>query len=305
MIHVEISSAGAPANADISQYVKDPPDRWGPVRFTVNSGTDTCDVFVVIDNPHRGGVINTRHTVYATAEVLQAPFTGERLDALRGYDRIYSSHDIAIPTAMKALPFQPHMVNANHGTFNRPHVRNLSYLLQAAPKKTKPLSMIVSTKHDTPGHAARFEFAVQLKAHFGHRLDWYGNGINAIAEKWEGLAPYRYTIAIENHVAPDVITEKLADPFITLTHPFYVGAPNALRYYDQHAYTPIHLHDVDRAIDIIERRITSAPAQWPLIDARNKALLIYNPYSQLAAIAQGATRSKPAMAERQIVGVPA
>jgi hypothetical protein len=281
MTTIEILSHGAPANADISQYVTNPPDHWGDVRLAVNTGTDTADLVAVMDQLAHPVNIFTRRVIYTTAEVLHPQLDGAALDNLRAYDAVYSTKPVNLPHATTALPFQAHMVNSNHGTFNRPHARTLAALLHATPAKPHALSMIVSDKHP-----ARFEFAAGLKARLPF-LHWYGNGHNPLAEKWDGLAPYRYSIAIENHVAPNVITEKLTDGFATLTHVLYLGAPNAADYFEPHAFTPIPA-DVDQAARVIAERINTTPAQWPLVNARTQALITNNPFKRLADIARAA-----------------
>lgn len=79
----------------------------------------------------------------------------------------------------------------------------------------------------------------------GFNIDVYGKcnvkGCNNIArqDRWDPawvqnkhdiLKKYKYAIAIENAIEDNYVTEKLYDPLITHTLPYYVGAPNVLQF---------------------------------------------------------------------------
>ncbi|HVY55021.1 MAG TPA: glycosyltransferase family 10 [Thermodesulfobacteriota bacterium] len=52
-------------------------------------------------------------------------------------------------------------------------------------------------------------------------LDDYGHGF-----KLDTISKYKFTIAFENAIAADYVTEKFYDPLITGSVPVYLGAPN-------------------------------------------------------------------------------
>lgn len=47
------------------------------------------------------------------------------------------------------------------------------------------------------------------------------------ATKTKVISRYRFTLAFENSICPDYVTEKLFEPFIAGSIPVYLGAPNA------------------------------------------------------------------------------
>lgn len=94
--------------------------------------------------------------------------------------------------------------------------------------KTELVSMIASAKNSTPGHKLRHEI---VKA-FPGRISFFGSIAQPIAEKSLGLAPYRFSVAIENCVIDDYFTEKIIDCFATGTVPIYWGTSHIDQYFD-------------------------------------------------------------------------
>lgn len=122
-------------------------------------------------------------------------------------------------------------------------------------KKSKIISIITSNKTFTPGHKKRLEFCLKLKKYFGDKIDIYGRGINDFDNKWDVLAPYKYSIAIENSVEKDYLTEKIGDCFTSLTFPFYYGCPNIDKYYEKNSYELIDINNFEKSCNIIEKII--------------------------------------------------
>lgn len=85
--------------------------------------------------------------------------------------------------------------------------------------KTKLVSMILSNKKMCYGHMVRLNIAKK----WSEDADIFGRGINPIDNKEEGLCDYMFSIACENEIAPNSISEKLLDCFATGTIPIYRG----------------------------------------------------------------------------------
>lgn len=214
-----------------------------------------------------------------------------RLDFLRQFDQIYSCHQINLPNAVNQIPFHHWMINANTGSnilFNHP--RNYDFLMNLElPVKSKEISVICSTKSFTPHHARRLEFVEALKEHFGDRLDWFGNGKMNLEEKWDALIDYKFSIAIENQIRHNVITEKILDPYLTYTMPIYSGAPNIEDYFDHNSFLSIDIYDVQGSIKKIEELLDNSIgiAALDIIRIeRKKVLNDYNFIQRIVAIAE-------------------
>ena len=236
MTEIKVSIPGAGKNINLAQFIGDASNRVGDARFHVNDGCRDADYWFVLETPDPDDAVcrvPRENVVFLTAETAHPPgFYMEspaRVAYLRQFGRIITCHDIYLDNVSYDLPFLPWMVNANHGaSIFAPHSRDVTFFrgLQSLPK-TRDLSVFCSRQDQTPTHRMRQRFVAAAKEHFGDRLDWYGNGVQSVAEKWEGLAPYRYTIVLENQSAPNVLTEKLQDAFLGLCYPIYWGAPNA------------------------------------------------------------------------------
>jgi hypothetical protein len=123
------------------------------------------------------------------------------------------------------------------------------------PKKTKLISVISSNKVFTEGHKKRVEFVEKLKSYYGDQLAVFGRGINDFEDKWEVLADYKYSIAIENDFCEDWVTEKFFDCLYAHTLPFYYGCPNLERIVDKKSFIRIDIDNFEACIKIIDASI--------------------------------------------------
>ncbi len=165
------------------------------------------------------------------------------------------------------------------------------------PQKAKLVSVVSSNKAFTEEHRARLRFVTELKEHFGDRMDVFGRGINDFGDKLQVLAPYRYHIALENCAIDHYWTEKLADPFLTLTYPIYHGCRNVGEYFPEGSFTAIDIYNSAAAIETIERIIQSDEAERakPLLEeARRRVLFEHNLFALLARVAREITRASSA-----------
>lgn len=97
--------------------------------------------------------------------------------------------------------------------------------------KTKACSLIASAKRSQEGHALRHAMADYVKAE-GLDVDVMGGGYQPFEHKADGLAPYRFSIVIENVREVNYFTEKLVDAVLCKTVPIYWGCPNIADFID-------------------------------------------------------------------------
>ncbi|SOD18629.1 glycosyltransferase family 10 domain-containing protein [Pedobacter xixiisoli] len=120
-------------------------------------------------------------------------------------------------------------------------------------KKDKNISVVCSDLTDLPGHKLRYALVNRLIGHFKDRLDVYGRGFNPVVNKWDALAPYKYSIAIENNAVNGYFTEKITECYLAHTIPIYYGAPDIDKYFNPNSYITIDINNYKKTIETIER----------------------------------------------------
>jgi hypothetical protein len=153
------------------------------------------------------------------------------------------------------------------------------------PEKKNVISTVCSARSGkTTLHSERVSFTWWLKERLDE-LAIFGHGVNPMRDKAEALDPFKYHIAVENHVYNHHITEKLPDAFLGRTLPFYHGAPNATDYFPKESFIPINIRKPERAVDIIRFHIANNEYEdrLPFIEeARRRVLEEHNLFAVIA-----------------------
>ena len=97
--------------------------------------------------------------------------------------------------------------------------------------KTRMTSIIASEKQFLPGHVVRHDL-IQWMQENDLDVDIIGRGYRPFEHKWEGLAPYYYSVVIENSIEKSYFTEKLIDSILCETVPIYLGCHDIENYLD-------------------------------------------------------------------------
>lgn len=316
MITIKLSLPGF-EDADISQFIGHTNNTVRDCVFFINrDDIKVADYWVCLEAPYK--VVETcrvkkDNVFFLTAEAAWPRFFYDselKKNFLAQFGKIYTCHDIYAANTFFGLPYLPWMINANHGQSifsSHPRDRLFFEQLSSLPK-TKLLSVICSDQTWTEDHKLRLKFVKSLKAHFGDKIDWFGNGIQSLEQKWDGIAPYKYHIALENQSRNNVITEKLYDTFLGLAYPIYYGAPNASEYFDSNSFSTIDIVDIKGSIEIIEKILESDLYEQRLsavIASKNLVLSKYNLFERIADICLAAhatiPRSDPSVEENVVL----
>ena len=298
MLHVKLSIRGLGPIPDISQFVGNKENEWDGCVFHVNQHVQSADVWFVsedVNDDDTDCAVPPSRVVFLTAETSWEPgfYASGTVQGqfLNSFARVSTCHDILHPGTEAALPYLPWMINSNHGATmfaaNARDVRQLSGITSIP--KSRPLSVFCSTQTLTANHRMRLRFVERMKEHFGDTLDWYGNGINPVATKWEGIAPYRYTMVLENQSTTNVITEKLYDAYLGLAFPLYWGAPNAGEFFDPSSFVPMNIRDLKGSIAKTEELLagTLAEDRLPqLLESKARVLGELNLFKRLSRLAR-------------------
>lgn len=118
--------------------------------------------------------------------------------------------------------------NARTLTLTRTWVENPGDLVV---EKTRRMSLIASGKRTLQGHRMRHEIASWI-AKTGVDVDLLGSAFKRFDKKEDGLAPYRFSVVIENCREPGYFSEKLIDCLLCGSIPIYWGALDIDQYFN-------------------------------------------------------------------------
>ena len=156
--------------------------------------------------------------------------------------------------------------------------------------KTKALSAVCSAKQmKHTKHRARFKL-VEALAKAVPDMDWFGKGVRPLARKEDALVPYRYHIAIENHIGAHHWTEKFADAILCECLPFYAGDPALTEIFPKESFIPIPIDDPAEAIRIVKAAIANdeyAKRREAVLEAKRLILAKYNFWHQVIEVIEG------------------
>ena len=159
--------------------------------------------------------------------------------------------------------------------------KNLDEILSnTKPNKTKKISTVCSNKQQGHTvHKRRFDFTKILQDEIPN-LKRFGKGFNWIDLKCDAIDDYEFHVAVENHYAKDVWTEKLADTFLGYAVPIYYGCPNVYNYFPEDSIILIDIFDEENSIRKI-KEIISTPGEYErrlpaIIEARRRVIEEYN-----------------------------
>ena len=251
---------------------------WDNIQFTV-APVEECDYAVMLNNNMKCESIVKCPSENIWA-LMQEPyvkgFTDWMSEGHKLFYRVYTHHITSkVPKYIVSQPALPWYVNKSFDQLSQMDI----------PAKSKTLSWIVGKALSVPGHFKRLSFLKFIQEKNYIDIDLYGTAVRVIEDKWDGLAPYKYSLAIENSCSPDYWTEKIADCFLSWTIPFYYGCTNLNKYFPEESFIRIDIDKPEIAIDRVKSAINNN--EWEkrlpaLKTAREKVLNQYQLFPHLA-----------------------
>jgi len=219
---------------------------WEEIRFTEQS-TATCDYVLVLNKPIADATVRCPpEHVWAVMQEPPNEVFGWMHPGDPSYTRVYTS-DTRLKAGSRHIHSQPALAW---------HIeKDYDFLTGCSiPEKTGSLSWVTSNKSTFRGHRARMRFLQALQNQVA--FDLYGTGFRFIKDKWDALAPYRYSLAIENFSNAYYWSEKLADCFLAWSMPIYYGCTRITDYFPAESMLVIDIHD-HHYVDQIREAIQS------------------------------------------------
>jgi hypothetical protein len=236
--------------------------RWAACEFIFDHAARDYDWLVVYDDVPPA----TGQSRSAAREEIACPRKNTLLittepSSIKAYGRGYAAQFGHVLTSQPAWalphPHRHYQQAANHWFFGSATGRWMSradFVRGPAPEdKTQAISVVYSSKRQRHTlHAQRFEFIDAMRTLLPE-MAVFGRGATPMDDKAEALAPFRYHLAVENHIGLHHITEKLTDAFLGRCLPFYAGAPNATDYFPPDSFIPIDIRDPAAAAALIRQ----------------------------------------------------
>ncbi len=234
-------------------------------QFFFNTDIDMYNYLVVFEVLPKEILVNTSNTTTIY-------IAGESTSIKRYNQKFLNQFDHVITCQKRVKHKSVFYKSPGHTWFSKKTYDELLNIKDI--KKSKLLSIVVSNKCSTKGHRDRLNFCLRLKEKLGDKVDLWGRGFNNFEDKWDAIAPYKYSIAIENSIEDDWITEKLGDCYTSHTFPFYYGASNVDEYYNPLSYELIDINDFDGSLKKILKILNNNNEHYNkhldyLIEAKN------------------------------------
>ena len=264
-------------------------------NFYINSDIKKADFWIVFEdlkNDIEYCEVPQENVIYLNNETSFKKdyfFEIHMIEFLNQFNYSYGCYPTLKKNHINTTPFIPWMIHANHGdTIFKKTELNYDFFsnLQKTEKKIE-LSVICSSKSHTENHKLRVEFLNILKNHFKDNLQWFGNGINEIENKFEVISNSKHHIVLENDSKYNLVSEKLYDSYLGLSFPIYYGAPNINDYFDINSLTMININDINGSISTIENVIKNNfyDKNLNLLNLeKEKVLNEYNMYNRICEI---------------------
>jgi len=294
-IRVKFLSKAQSADSDYDRWLRRFPNKiptWGLCDFVFDQKSDQYDWLVVYDDLPRkfgskkplweeGLSCSRSNTMLITTEPSSIKLYGEGF--LRQFGWILTSQESSVIRHPGAIFQQAGLVwfygmTDERGTFD--HLKD-----GIEPQKNSEISTVCSSKQMSHTlHQARYDFTQALKKALPE-MEIFGQGVNPIKDKADALDPFRYHLAIENHICAHHWTEKLSDPFLAYCLPFYHGCPNVIDYFPEESFIPIDISNFGETRERIVKAIRDK--EWekrlPAIrEARRLLLEKYGIFQQIA-----------------------
>lgn len=161
-------------------------------------------------------------------------------------------------------------------------------LLEQPTSKEDKIAIVTSNKVSTEYHRKRMRLVDTLIEKIPDHISVYGRGFKTIDDKADALLPYKYNLAVENGEGLHVWTEKLVDPWLCWSFPFYAGCSNVGDYFPCDAFETVNLDQPEAEAIRMVREMENgrwASAQTAVAEAREKVLEEENIMALMAELA--------------------
>lgn len=253
---------------------------WNGIQFTLDP-VEECDYLVMLNNRMQVDikVKCPKKNIWA---LMQEPY-------MKGHsDWMVEGHEKFSTVFTHHLPSDDPKYIVSHPAVCWHVNRTFDQLVSCEiPPKSKTISWIAGNARDLPGHIKRLALLNFIRQDNTLDIDLFGRAVQFIEDKWDGLAPYKYSLAIENSSSPDYWTEKISDCFLAWSVPFYYGCTNLEKYFPEESFVRIDIDHPEKSVKKIKSVIEADDLEkrMPAIEeARNLVLYEYQLFPHLVKL---------------------
>jgi hypothetical protein len=239
-------------NWDFPDFMRQTPQSkgvWNNIQFTTDR-VDNCDLLIVLNSPHIPVNANFPDG-NAWLFSQESPIEGYRwhTNSFKYFDKVFTFWDKSIsPNIIHMQTALPWHIDKCYDDLVKQKFDDCIHL------KLDAVSWVTSDASNKEGHKLRIglkDYLLEQQFSF----DLFGKGFNYIPDKFDGIFPYKYSIAIENYSCNDYWTEKIADCFLSWTIPVYWGAKNILSYFPANSMLLIDPNNKELSLKTIRNAI--------------------------------------------------
>ncbi len=188
--------------------------------------------------------------------------------------------------------FSGWFVGVDFSTQGIKYEKNHDWFANLKPSnKIDKISIVTSNKNrkKRPYYGKRLKFIEELQNIIPEHLELYGRGFRSVGDKAEILLPYKYHLALENCTGRFTWTEKVADPFLCWSYPFYFGCTNLEVDIPPDSFEYVDLHDpkgsAEKMVNAIQNQLWEKSLS-AIEEARNLMLKEFNIMFRFSEVAK-------------------
>ena len=243
---------------------------WDGIEFTEEE-VDNADFLIILNQPAEDIKCKVREG--GVWLMMQEP-PAEKNEYFRYHfrfvDRVYSDFKVEGKPNFQEQTGLPWHIGKSYDEL-------IELDLDDLPKKKDKVSWITSTNNMFKGHEKRLNFIDFLKKE-NFDFDLYGRGFNPIDDKFDGIAPYKYSIAVENYFSRNYWTEKAIDAWLSWSVPIYYGCTNMNDFFPKNSFIQVDLDNPKRSLEIIQDAIKNNFFENHIQEISEARLRILNEY---------------------------
>lgn len=252
---------------------------WDGIKFTEDPIVE-CDYLIVLQRPpYKISVRCPQGNTWLINQEPPVDYFHFFVKSFKYFDRVFSFYnDIPHSNIQPMQPVLPWHVLKTYDELNALTKNKLNL-------KKDELVWITSNRSGFPGQNARLLFKDYLhSADFKFHL--FGKGFTPIHDKFDGLLPFKYALAIENYSVDHYWTEKIADSFLSWCLPFYWGAENLEQYFPSDSFIRIDINQPEKALTTIKNAMANKEWEKRLSAIEKARNLVLNEYQFFPYVAK-------------------